>query len=35
MELIQKYPQLADFLKAESGVLRLDIDSAGVQEIMI
>ena len=35
MDLIQEYPELAKFIKAESGVLTLDVDSAGVQNVLI
>ena len=35
MDLIQEYPELAEFIKAESGVLTLAIDSTGVQEVLI
>ena len=34
LDLIEKYPELAQFVKTDDGVLRLDIDSAEVQNVL-
>jgi flagellar capping protein FliD len=35
MDLIDKYPELANFLTSEKGVLTLDLEDAALQEIII
>lgn len=35
LNLVDKYPQLAEFLEGGEGVLRLNLDDAGLQEIII
>ena len=34
LDLIEKYPQLAAFVKSEDGVLKLEVDSAEVQKVL-
>lgn len=35
LNLVDKYPQLAEFLEGGEGVIRLNLDAAGLQEIII